>query len=461
MPVKRCSFRAIALSTKGAVSFRPPAGKSELIRTMLLAAGARDSSCIRPSNPCDDVLATAKALARLGARSSFDGGGIRIEPIARRGPGGEVVVNAGESGALARFLLGISLALPHALVVDAAAGLRGRPMGPLIEAIGGAGAKVDELGRAGCLPVRVRPPIRGFPDRLEVAAGQSSQFVSALLLGAAWQGRGAEVRALGLEGSSGYVELTLRCIERAGLDATRLGRGHYRVGPGRLEHGELEVEGDWSGAANLLAGAAISGGEVTALGLDPDSPQPDRGILDLLRAYGAQVEQGPARRVRVVGRGRLPLDVDLRPSPDLGPLLGVLALLAAGPSRLRGLRSLRLKESDRVAAMAETARLLGGRFELSMGDEEGEGDEPPREEARVWPAAADHCEPRSLLLPSFGDHRVAMAAGVAGLLVPGVQVLDPQVVSKSYPGFWEDLALFAHEVAPGSEERAGSKGDLD
>ncbi len=404
------------------VRLSPPAGKSELIRMMLLAGTADGPTTVQPGNPCRDVLAAARALEAMGQRVSVGRESVTVEPGPV--PGQRISVDAGESGLVARCTIGLAAFMPHAVAVDGAAGLRVRPMGPLLAALRGVGVQVQDQG--GGLPVVVG---QGLPATrvLHVEAKGSSQFVTALLLGIVASGRGGTLHVQGLTGSQGYVDLTLQCMARVGVPVSVDGQT-FTVPPGRARPGVYRVEADWSGGANLVAAAVILGRPVLLENLTVRSLQPDRAILDLLSPGISSVEQardGLALTPRHGGWRPGGFDVDLARHPDLGPLLVVLATMAEGPSRLRAVQVLRLKESDRLAASMELASMLGAGVSLDRGDltvVPGEGPSGP------------------MVLPCHGDHRIAMAAGLASLVWPGVAADEPWVVDKSYPGFWDDLA---------------------
>ena len=167
------------------------------------------------------------------------------------------------------------------------------------------------------------------------------------------------------------------------------------------------IVGDWSSAAFLIAAGVVTDGSVDVTGLEHESPQADRRIVQILEDFG---------------RDRRPLDVDLKDAPDLAPLVGALGCVASGTTRVRGAAHLRIKESDRIAAVVAAARALGC-------------------EARELPDGFEIDGPAKHggLIETRGDHRIAMAFAVAGLAIPGVVIDDPACVAKSYPAFWDDL----------------------
>jgi 3-phosphoshikimate 1-carboxyvinyltransferase len=222
-----------------------------------------------------------------------------------------------------------------------------------------------------------------------------------------------------------YVEVTVRVLREFGVRVERPDELCWKVPecgyPGR----EYRVEGDHSSASYFLAAAAVLGGRVRAEGLDPDSAQADARLQRILPELGCEVRSGPGW-IEVEGTGTIrPFDLDMSDAPDLVPTLAVLALFADGPSAMRGVGHLRIKESDRLETLAGNLRRLGR--EASTTEDElivGEVTLPRPDEVTVETAS---------------DHRMAMAFAIAGLRLPGVTVDDADCVAKSNPGFWQDL----------------------
>jgi len=341
----------------------------------------------------------------------------------------------GNAGTMLRFLIASLAVLPGRWRLDGVARLRERPVGPLVEALRRLGAEIHDLGAAGHVPLEIAGgTLRGGATRLD--AGDSSQFLSALLMAglAAPQPLAVEVMALT---SAPYVELTLAAARRCGgrIEPLR-GEGveglRYSVIPGLLPPPRLRVEGDASAACYPAAAAALTGGRVVVQGLAAESPQGDRRFLEVLARMGAEVVSS-GDEVEVRGGRLQAVDADLSDMPDQVPTLAALAPFAHGTTRIRNVAHLRLKESDRLSAMAGELRRLGAVVE--------EGTDR-LDIAGTWcdaPPPGDR-----IAVDSHGDHRIAMSLALVGLRRPGVLVRSPQVVAKSYPGFWQDfLGLLA------------------
>jgi len=404
-----------------------PPSKSVTNRYLNLAllGGAR-VELVRPlrSGDTDGFVA---ALAALGFACERRAEVLRLTPPAR--PVAAAEVECGASGTMARFLTASLATLPGRWRLDGTARLRGRPLAPLLAALGELGVTVESCGEGGGLPVVLRGGgLAG--GRVAIDAGESSQYVSALLMAAVRAASPLTVEARALV-SAPYVELTAAALGSFGARVEG-GRGRWTVTPGELRGGRLTVPGDDSAAAYPAAAAALTGGRVELDGLTRSSAQGDRRFLELLADMGAAVEW---RGDRLVVAGAAPLravEADLSDMPDQGPTLAALAPFARGVTRIRGVGHLRLKESDRLAVTAAGLRRAGARV-VELAD----GLEIPG----VWSDAPPPTEP--VEIDPADDHRIAMSFAVLGLRRSGLAISDPGVVTKSYPGFWDDFGSCA------------------
>jgi 3-phosphoshikimate 1-carboxyvinyltransferase len=276
-------------------------------------------------------------------------------------------------------------------------------------------------GRA---PLRVQGPLRSGLARLP--AGSSSQFASALLLALPFVPGDSTLVLEPPVASRPYLDVTLAVARQAGLrfDAD-LEAGRIRAPGGqRVDATRLAVPGDWSSAAFPLAAAAITGGTVTVRGLDPHDPQGDRAIVGLLRSFGADVQVGSSGATCRGASLASPGSVDVAATPDLFPVLAIVAAASCGTTTFTGGAALRHKETDRIAAVATGLRRMGI-------------------EARERPdgLVVEGGRLRGASIGSEGDHRIHMAFAVAGLAAPGTTSIDaPECAAVSYPSFHADLA---------------------
>ncbi len=411
-----------------------PPSKSATHRAFNLALlGGGDTLVERPLDAEDTRLFLA-ALETLGMAVERRPGAVSLRGGRAAVAGGEIF--CGNAGTMLRFLTAALAAMPGRWRLDGVPRLRERPVGALVEALRQLGAEIEYGGREGGAPLVVEgESLRGGRARLD--AGQSSQYLSALLMAAQRASAPVEVELTALT-SAPYVELTRRAIAHFGGRVEQRSATELVAFPSALAAAKVTVEGDWSAACYPAAAAALTGGRVALEGLAPDSAQGDRGFFDLLREMGAQVSAGQ-RAIEVAGAAGLrAVDADLAAMPDQVPTLAALAPFAHGTTRIRNVGHLRIKESDRLAAMAEGLRRLGAEVE-----ELADGLVIPGVWARRDPPATPAVvDPR-------GDHRIAMSLALVGLRRPGVRMRAPEVVAKSYPGFWVDLsALLGPEMAP-------------
>jgi 3-phosphoshikimate 1-carboxyvinyltransferase len=406
----------------GAVSV--PASKSVTNRVLNLALLARRPLEIKRPLFADDTQTFTDALQTLGLRVEREGVDLRLAP-------GELPVAGeiwcGASGTMARFLTASLSTIAGSWRVDGTVRLRQRPLGPLLTALRAAGARIECLAEEGFLPIAIEG---GVLDGGVIAldAGDSSQYLSALAMAGARARRPLTI-AVGRLVSAPYVDLTLTTMRDFGIRIGRAEHGTLTVEPGLDPPPTLAVEADFSSACYFAAAAAVTGGEVELRGVRTDSHQGDRRFLELLERMGATVDWPASDRALVTGGGTLvAVDEDMSRMPDQMPTLAAIAPFARGVTRIENVAHLRIKESDRLAACASELRRLGARVDVRADGLTIPGDwaesEPPVEPADV----ATH-----------GDHRIAMSFALTGLRRPGVSIDTPEVVAKSYPGFWKDL----------------------
>jgi len=419
----------------------PPPSKSITHRALVAAALSPGTTVIENPLEAEDTRLTAAALTALGASVTYAGGAWTVTgPVARSDVGSDpVTLDLGNSGTSLRLLLPVAALLGRPVILDGSARLRQRPLGSQVAALRALGARVTELGAPGCPPVRVCGPLRG--GEVEVDAGASSQIVSGLLLAGTGLSSPLMVRATALS-SRPYVDLTVAVMEEFGYRVEGLGNAAWKIGPaaqgGAGKHAgpdcpdpfHYRVEADASAAAFLLAVGVVTGGRVQVEGVGTASRQGDVAFVDFLARMGCEVE-ATSSTLAATGKPTAGLTADLNATPDLVPPLAAVALLAPTPSRLTGIGHLRVKESDRLAALASEFTRLGGDVRAE------------ENELLITPAPLAGGK-----VAAHGDHRIAMALAIAALTVPGespglsgVDLDDPDCIGKSYPGFFRDLAM--------------------
>jgi len=391
-----------------------PPSKSMTQRAIAAALLAAGQSEIRNPSSCEDAVAAVRVAEGLGAeiqrrpgRLSVQGG---FKPKSAR-------LDCGESGLCLRLFSPIAALASSSLRLDGRGSLKRRPVGMMEKPLAELGVLCSTA--AGFPPVSVRGPIHG--GEVEVDGSVSSQFVSGLLMALPRANETSTLRVRGLA-SRAYVDLTMSVLKTFGIGLVNDRYERFDVeGQQTYRPASVEVEGDWSGASFFLVAGAVAGC-VEVRGLDFESPQPDRRILEALQSCGARVECAPGL-VRVEGGDLRAFDFDASGSPDLFPPLAVLASFCRGTSRLTGVHRLRHKESDRAAVLVTQLAGLGGDVRTSGDSLEIHG--------RLLGGGT---------IDPHRDHRIAMAGAVAALGArTKVEILDSECVSKSYPGFFEDL----------------------
>jgi 3-phosphoshikimate 1-carboxyvinyltransferase len=407
-----------------------PPSKSYTHRELVASFFATGPSEILGPLDSEDTRATLGGLERMGARIRPRREAWRIEPPRHRAEGSHrpITIDCKKSGTTLRFLATVAATRGVRCTLTGSPQLARRPMEALWGFLESAGATVRRPRSGRSLPTSIEGPIRAPSG--EIDASESSQFLSSLLLTLpALEGR-TLIRQRGESVSEPYIDATLDVLGRRSVAWHRDRRRFSIEGPLEYRGGRYRIPGDASSAAYLWAAAAATRGSVRVRGVPPERPQADLRILEFLERMGATVDRGRSG-FRVSGGKLRGITVELSDAPDLMPLLGMLAALATGRSRLRGARHARYKESDRRQATARLVRALGGRARLSA---KGLVVEPG-----PVPAAAR--------FPWSDDHRVVMSGAVAALRAGPSTLADARSVEKSYPNFWSDLRALGVNVS--------------
>ncbi|MCX6372432.1 MAG: 3-phosphoshikimate 1-carboxyvinyltransferase [Actinobacteria bacterium] len=417
---ERTSARAIRPARSGLdAAVRIPGSKSITNRALLLAALAGGSSTLRGALVADDTRAFAAGLRALGfAVDEATAGAWGVRGAAGRIPAAEADVFCAEAGTAARFLLAAGAAGEGRYRMDAAPQLRRRPLAQLLEALRAQGARTEPPD-AKRLPLMLEA--RGLAGgSLRLPGDTSSQFISALLMAAPLGRAPLELAVSGLV-SRPYVDMTLAMMAQFGVEAERRGHEHFRVAPAVYTGRDYAVEPDASTASYFFAAAAITGGRVKVLGLRRDGGlQGDVRFLDVLQAMGCSVSEEPDGVVVAGPATPTGLTVDMSDISDTFMTLVAVAPFASSPVTVTGIANVRLKESDRIAAMESNLHRLGIRTASGP------------DFLRVYPST-----PRGGRVDPHGDHRIAMSFAVLGLRARGVAVEDPGCVRKTFPDFFE------------------------
>jgi 3-phosphoshikimate 1-carboxyvinyltransferase len=410
-----------------AASLRVPGSKSLTNRALLVAALAEGESSLERPLVAEDSEVMRVALGRLGVEveRAPDDASWRVGGAAGRLAAGPIELDARLSGTAIRFLAAAVALGRGRYRLDGTARMRERPIEDQLAALRALGVRAESERGNGCPPVVV--DAHGIPGGTATVAGdRSSQYLSALLMVAPYADAPVDLTVTGDLQSRPFVDMTLEVMRAFGVEVEREAYRAFHVRPGRYRGRRYEVEGDAMAAGYFWALAAVTGGRIETRGLGGRSVQGDAAFAGVLERLGCRIErgddhvvvEGPATPLR---GGRF----DLNDLPDQAQTLAVLALFADGPVVIEHVPNLRIKETDRLRALALELRRFGATV-----------DERPDGLTVVPPQAP----PDGVVVETYGDHRMAMAFAVAGARWSGVTIDDPGCVAKTYPGFFDDLA---------------------
>ncbi|RMF82168.1 MAG: 3-phosphoshikimate 1-carboxyvinyltransferase [Planctomycetota bacterium] len=405
---------------------RPPGSKSLTNRALVCAALAEGESTLRGASCSDDALLMIDGLRSLGIRIEHRDGAVRVRGCRGFLPRADVDLDAGNAGTVMRFLTALATLGNGRYRIDGSERMRARPIGDLVHALQSLGAGIGFDQQSGYPPLTMAS--HGLTGGTVVfERPPSSQFLSALLMVAPYAANDVMIEVRGALPSRPYVDMTLAVMRAFGVESLAAADAPRFIVPSGQRYCACvyDVEPDASAATYFWSAAAITGGDVTVSGLPRDSLQGDTSFVDVLERMGCAVNE-PASGLRVVGpqtgslRG---VDANLNEMPDTVQTLAVAALFADAPTTIRDVANLRVKETDRLAALAAELPKLGAHVELL---EDG---------LIVHPAKTL----RPARIATYDDHRMAMSFALAGLRVDGVVIADAECVSKSVPDFFELL----------------------
>jgi len=401
-------------------SLEAPTSKAYTHRALVVSLLTPGTSTIEKPLFCDDTKRTLEGVQALGAIVSGESERLKVEGRTTV-PAQEARVDCGESGATLRFLAAVAATFPSSTTLTAKGSLSGRPLLPLAEALQSLGARISVQQKRASLEVKVQGPLRG--GSASIPGDISSQFITGLLLAAPLAMKDVNIAVTGRLESRPYVEMTLEVMRIHGIRAETSPNGFRIPAPQPYQAASHRVPADFSSAAFLLAAGVTAGGELTLSGIQASSLEPDSLMLELLPKIGASLKRN-ADQVHVCKSDLEGFEFDASDHPDLVLALEVLACQAKGRSEIRGLGRLAYKESDRLRTVPEELGKMGAK--ISIKDD------------TVVITGPQHLSGGEL--SSHHDHRVAMACATASLAAVGTTLIgEAEVVSKSYPEFYNDL----------------------
>ncbi len=413
---------------------RVPGSKSLTNRALLIASLANGTTHLTNALFSDDSHYFAKALQTLGFEVHLDE---ENHSMTVRGMGGKIPSKKaelfiGNAGTAARFLSAFLTLGNGEYVLDGEPRMRERPIGDLVDSLTQLGANIQPVQNAeGRMQnVQICPPVKiianGLPGgKTQIAGDISSQFLSALLMTAPYAQSPIEVELITDLNSKPYVDMTIAIMKDFGVEIERSGYQAFKVLPSnyQLPITNYPIESDASAASYFFAAPAICGGTVKVENISRKSVQGDVNFLDVLAQMGCEIKEADTSILVTRSSALLGVDVDMRDIPDTAQTLAVIAPFASSPTRIRGIASARVKETDRVHATCTELNRLGVQVEEY---EDGMTIYPCQ---TFKPATAQ----------TYNDHRMAMAFSLIGLRFDGVTIENPSCVSKTFPNFFEVL----------------------
>lgn len=400
-----------------------PGSKSYTQRALIIAALAEGRSTISRVLLSEDTRYLMEALRVLGIEILTSGNDVVIQ-----GTGGKIrnpgqAIYLGNNGTALRFLTTMVSLGKGEFLLEGSSRLRERPLKPLLDALKTLGVPSHSRDNKGYPPVRIDAQgLRG--GSVAFTDVESSQYISSLLIGAPYAAEDIEITLQGSTVSEPYIEMTLHIMERFGAEIERGEKNRFKVKSGRNYAGqEYIVEGDASSASYFFLAAALCRGRVRVMNINPESLQGDIKFLNIMEGVGCSIVRGDSW-VDVIGGPLHGGDVvfDMGNMPDMVPTLAVLAAFRQGRTSITNVSHLRLKESDRIAALVNELHRIGVNAK-------------ERDDGLVIEGG----KPHGAEIETYNDHRIAMSFAIAGLVVPKMKIQDKLCVGKSFPGFWDEL----------------------
>ncbi len=400
-----------------------PGSKSYTQRALIIAALARGESSLRHALVAEDTLLLRSALCLLGAEIHDYGNELFVRGMAGRIKCPEKTIFLGNNGTALRFLTSVVALGDGRFILTGEPRLCERPVQPLISALEALGVQVHTKEGRGFPPVTIEA--RGIgAGTATFHNAVSSQYISSLLLSAPFARGDVRVQLRGRTVSQPYIAMTIAVMRQFGVEVTAEGKDDYLVRGGQCYQGRsYPVEGDASTASYFFLAAALCGGTVKVININPRSLQGDIRLLEIMATLGCRVRTGEDW-VELTGGELVAGDysIDMGDLPDMVPTLAVLAAFRKGKMSITNVAHLRIKESNRIAALVSEINRIGVKAE-----------EPP--DGLVITGGRPH----GAEIETYNDHRIAMSFAIAGLVVPGMKIGNAHCVNKSFPAFWEEL----------------------
>ena len=396
-----------------------PGSKSYTHRVLVAAALAKGESSILNGLKSEDTHLTIYALRQMGVEIAEDKDRWRVTGCGGGFAPRDEAIYLGNSGTSMRLMTALAVLGEGKYILNGTERMHQRPIGKLLDSLTQAGAHAQAVRQNACPPVVIDGQnLTG--GRVQLDCSDSSQYLSALLFIAPCTQNGMQIEVIRGPVSRPYIDMTIAVMACFGISVERKAYSFFTVKGGQVyQPTQVIVEPDASNASYFWAAAAITGASITVKGVHSHSRQGDVGFVEVLRQMGCDVNKFNDE-INVTGRLLKSIDVDMAHMPDLVPTLAVVAAFADGTTRIRNVGHLKVKESNRLHAVATALARMGIDVETD------------NSEITICGG-----KPRGAVIDTYNDHRMAMSFAVAGLVAPGVFIRDEACVNKSFPSFWE------------------------
>ena len=402
-----------------------PGSKSHTNRSLILASLAKNKSVLKNASISDDSLVLISALQTLGVKIITQSNQITIY-----GTGGKFLpikatINVKAAGTSFRFLTALCAAIPGVeVILKGTKRLHQRPTKNLVQALNQLGANITYLNQSGFPPLLIKGKKLQNSNQVSIKGSVSSQFFTALMLISPLLEKGLTIKVIGSQISRSYINMTIDSLKSFGIQLKNQNFKQYQIKPHQIpKNCNLKIEGDASGASYFFSLAAVNQGTIKVRNFNPSSVQGDAQFPDLLAKMSCQIIKNSAQSwVSLTGPKNLtPIKVNMELMPDTAQTLAVVAAFTQGQTQIIGLSTLKIKETDRLLALNQELKKLGIVSQVTSNSITITGGQP-----------------KSAQINTYQDHRMAMAFAAASGKIP-ITIKNPQVVTKSFPDFWNQI----------------------
>ena len=419
------SYKIIPIKKPIKKTITIPGSKSFSNRALIMASLADGESNLHEVSNCDDTRYLKQALKKLGIvfKKSNDtltvcGNGGNFKKFKGR-------IDIGIAGTTSRFLAALCSLIPGEIILDGVHSIRKRPIGKLVNALRNLGAQIDYMKNVGCLPLKIKGGlIKG--GTVEMDGSISSQYFTALLLIAPCLENGLKIKVKGKQISKSYIDMTIQSLKKHSIKIQNKDYKEYIINKKqKYKPVNYNIEGDATGATYFWALASITESAIKAENIPPDSLQGDIKFANALKKMGCEVKKNKQKNwIEVIGPKNLKnlkaININMENMPDAALSMAVIASFAQGITKITGLSTLKIKETDRLEALKKELSKMGIK---AIADNKS---------IQIYGG-----NPHGATIDTYNDHRMAMAFAIAGTKIPGILINNPEVVSKSFPEFWE------------------------